>query len=638
MSEREVPERRTIDNNDLFWGRRSMAHSQISTPEIQGRHTFKYTRFTDSTSIRILTLFPGGSGDSLRGELSVEDLASAQPYETVSYVWGLGGRCAELICNSEYLSVTQSAHDALARIRSPDTPRRVWADQICINQDDVAERSQQVPLMNSIYHGSDRVLVWLGKDPNGIAPEAMKMVRYLNTVFEDETAHQTFRQQYSEELLAQNREPWIPLSKLTKLPWFSRIWIVQEIGTASSATLFWGDSQIEWDELSSAAAVLNVDYHSLRTHFQIYTPSIRYLHKRFVVPEAAHDDSHNRGNFVYELHRARHMEAKDPRDRVYAFLGHYTMQTNGSALASLKPDYSRMVEEVYIDVAIRSLKDASSLILLAACQPCGSPKRIARIYRRRVYVPTWVPDWRILPLHMFASPTTPHKACGDTSPRLDIDENKRLLHIIGVRVDTISRCFRTFQNGDFQMQKTKRKYDSHYPTSFEEMWTKVSGQKEISLNARYRRTKEPAFVAMTQTLTNGCIGVDRSQPYEEIPTSRWTAAAASYLLHIRDGNYAGITEEVQALAAEGEPFKWSHEATLVTRYRRFAISSEGYYVLGSDMMEKGDVIVVLYGGRTPFVLRPQGDTWALLGECYAHGLMNGEAFKLGEKEEVFTIV
>uniref|UniRef100_A0A8H7TP88 Heterokaryon incompatibility domain-containing protein n=1 Tax=Bionectria ochroleuca TaxID=29856 RepID=A0A8H7TP88_BIOOC len=396
-----------------------MAHSQISTPEIQGRHTFKYTRFTDTTSIRILTLSPGRPGDPLCGELSVEDLASAQPYETVSYVWGLGGRCAELICNSEYLSVTQSAHDALARIRSPDTPRRVWADQICINQDDVAERSQQVPLMNSIYHGSSRVLVWLGKDPNGIAPEAMKMVRYLNTVFEDETAHQTFRQQYSEELLAQNREPWIPLSKLTKLPWFSRIWIVQEIGTASSATLFWGDSQIEWDELSSAAAVLNVDYHSLRTHFQIYTPSIRYLHKRFVVPEAAHDDSHNRGNFVYELHRARHMEAKDPRDRVYAFLGHYTMQTNGSALASLKPDYSRLVEEVYIDVAIRSLKDASSLILLAACQPCGSPKRIARIYRRRVYVPTWVPDWRILPLHMFASPTTPTRHAA-IPPRVSI--------------------------------------------------------------------------------------------------------------------------------------------------------------------------------------------------------------------------
>lgn len=46
-------------------------------------------------------------------------------------------------------------------------------------------------------------------------------------------------------------------------------------------------------------------------------------------------------------------------------------------------------------------------------------------------LPSWVPDWRILPLHLIGSPETPHRATGDTKPRLDIDEQAGMLHIVG---------------------------------------------------------------------------------------------------------------------------------------------------------------------------------------------------------------
>jgi hypothetical protein len=57
-------------------------------------------------------------------------------------------------------------------------------------------------------------------------------------------------------------------------------------------------------------------------------------------------------------------------------------------------------------------------------------------------------------------------------------------------------------------------------------------------------------------------------------------------------------------------------------------------------MQAGDVVVVLYGGRTPFLLRRKDDgTWILVGECYVHGMMNGEVFDLdGVEEEEFAIV
>ncbi|KAF7543398.1 hypothetical protein G7046_g10008 [Stylonectria norvegica] len=54
-------------------------------------------------------------------------------------------------------------------------------------------------------------------------------------------------------------------------------------------------------------------------------------------------------------------------------------------------------------------------------------------------------------------------------------------------------------------------------------------------------------------------------------------------------------------------------------------------------MGEGDVVAVLYGGRTPFVLREVDGGWVLLGECYVHGLMEGEALKdEGAVEEVLT--
>jgi hypothetical protein len=63
--------------------------------------------------------------------------------------------------------------------------------------------------------------------------------------------------------------------------------------------------------------------------------------------------------------------------------------------------------------------------------------------------------------------------------------------------------------------------------------------------------------------------------------------------------------------------------------RRFFVTKKGYFGIGPAELEEGDEIYILAGGKLPFVLRPlpesQPDTFELVGDCYVHGIMDGEA-------------
>jgi hypothetical protein len=194
---------------------------------------YVYNPIAGTKSVRFLILQPGSGSDPLVGSLQLGSLdpanaAELAPYEAISYVWGTSDRLFTLLCDGAVLPLTQSIRDALVRVRLPDRARRLWADQICINQDDVAERSQQVKLMNAVYKNASKVLVWLGRDVDGVAADAVRMVHHLDGVFRDEEAHEAFKIAHEEHLAMQSAERWVPLAKLTKLPWVS---IYEEIHT-----------------------------------------------------------------------------------------------------------------------------------------------------------------------------------------------------------------------------------------------------------------------------------------------------------------------------------------------------------------------------------------------------------------------
>lgn len=389
--------------------------------------------------------------------------------------------------------------------------------------------------------------------------------------------------------------------------------------------------------LSFVVGVLNEKFHRLRMRNHIGTPNIRYLYKRFIEPEEDFDESHNRGSFIYELHRARHMLAEDPRDHVYAFLGHFSLQIATPALKSLVADYSRSVEDIFCDVAARSLIGASNLLLLSTVRNVESKDgTVARP------LPSWVPDWRLGPHHIAGSPQTHHLAAGDTKPDLWIDQEQYILHIKGLQVDTITTCSFEMFGSAFNFPRSDVEVQV---TAVEKLWTSICKfDLPITLDRQYHQSSDSAFFAMAQTLSNACHGMDRQRKYISIHPDEWMSHAAAYIVRASGQESTSIGLDILTLneKSPGDAFKWGHEATLVSRHKRFAITSNGYFVSGPKALQEGDIVVILYGGKTPFILRPRTEDvrggWYILGECYVHGLMSGEVFtKKDLIEEEFSI-
>lgn len=114
--------------------------------------------------IRLLNVFPDDNDNPLRASVHRISLSTLPVYKTISYVWGNPTRSASIDLDGKTLRIPQNTYNAIRRMRLADRPRALWIDAICINQDDLQERGQQLDLMGTIYRGSIANLIHLVDD------------------------------------------------------------------------------------------------------------------------------------------------------------------------------------------------------------------------------------------------------------------------------------------------------------------------------------------------------------------------------------------------------------------------------------------------------------------------------------------
>ena len=171
---------------------------------------------SDGENIRLLRLLPNeDKAAPLRCELCNYSLQKLGPrthlYEALSYVWGDPRKTLPIYLHDNQFPVTVNLYAALLRLRDHSFERIIWVDAICINQQSLEERGQQVQLMAKIYSNAHRVIVWLGED----TVETMGALEDIRLAANKELTEEHSKKEINEQAVL----------NLLQRPWFQRIWV-----------------------------------------------------------------------------------------------------------------------------------------------------------------------------------------------------------------------------------------------------------------------------------------------------------------------------------------------------------------------------------------------------------------------------
>ena len=408
---------------------------------------YKYQPLPNFRSIRLVKPRLDIPSNEWSCSLELADLQTPPEYIALSYCWGDPKELKPVRCDGGTIMVTTTASEMIKFFCK--TPALFWVDSLCINQEDVPERNQQVALMADIYSKAATVAIWLGPDPHKDAEVIFTTIKaviegivtihalegkidYLNS--EDGNLHWTLPDGKAvvstlpSSIVLPDESQRQRLARFFNLPWFSRTWVLQEVGLATEANVIWGGLGFEWnavglislflmrhgrailDRIGLATAVQNVCH--IYTAFSPFTPMATFFHL---------------------LNSSKGLKTTDPRDKIYALLSHPTackistsealpknsntfkdykdlviqflprLQDQYLVMAKqeqqetkistkdehveplIKADYNKSASEVYRDVALEHINHTETLEILTAVQHNPNTPELP--------FPSWVPQW-----------------------------------------------------------------------------------------------------------------------------------------------------------------------------------------------------------------------------------------------------
>jgi hypothetical protein len=559
--------------------------------------------------IRLLRILPGRPPEILRCKLEVNDLSNAPPFEALSYVWGNPEPAKIVICNTHSKKVTPNLGAALDRLRNEDTERLVWIDALCVNQDDLVERSEQVKLMKDIYSQAWRVVVWLGEDDEDNAEAAIRVIKKAaeycysgsgasidgnNPDSILRTFHPDFEFPWSEkkqernfpgsryELNTTSSKDWAAISRFYSNTWFTRIWIVQEVAFAP-AVMYIGAQEVGWTCVAAAAKwLLAKSYTYVVEDASRYRQAWLIYYLSLIQPTLP----------FQRLLGFVKSNATDPRDKVFALLGF--LDRGSLSSPDLQPDYTKSVAEVYID-AVRHIVQQNSpgAGLGNLWAAFGEPPS-----KSDEGFPSWVYRWDI-PVSESGLFTQAHTdvwhAGGSTTQELAEITDPRILSLKGIKIGLVEEANNVLHERLRALQRVQV------------LWNAVSpgfiSYQEI----------HPLQQAFVRTITA-----------EEVKTSPGNTTFGAEDL----ANYLSITDwkSIYAILDErSEAISKAMDLLMSVYDKAFLVTEDKQMALGPVIARPGDVLCVFFGHHMPYLLQPTKQRYRFLGPCYVHGCMHGES-------------
>lgn len=607
--------------------------------------------------IRLLELEPRMSMD-IHIQLKNVKLGDHPDFEALSYSWGTDLTKVPIWCDQRKFSIPRNLWVALNRLRQPHSgqPRLLWADAICINQDDVDEKTAQVQLMRQIYEAAKLVIVWLGEEAEG-SHEAMQMVKKVGEgIWQFSSENQSMLTTWKRhQELVQARLPalidstWATYWALLRRSWYSRVWIIQEVASAKAVLVVCGADEVSWRDF------WNVGCHISRLGLHTYFPTqTSYLAELILVGTAKETiQRSHRQPLIDMLFQFRSFQATDKRDKIFALYGLLHRDCRAGAI---QPDYSLNPEDVFRKTTISILESECNLDILS-----GPVNGYAGLTSSQSL--SWVACWTMKdapsPLtyqHISRDPQFQASSSSQYTPRFL--EDQMIMEVDGFILDTITCVGKPAipmqpPTGTFASIKTFSS-QCHLHRLFLD-WERVAearsqrryfnGEGMVDV---YWQTLLGGFTAFTDINSNfGNPEADAKIFYKTL-FERWDRQHRLYLylhkaLHWLPGvdylccavrltfgfgrlllHYINYVLGRRMVTIPGPQFS---EHNYPGVWRRIFRTEGGYVGLAPRFADVGDKIAILKGGRVAYALRSVSSRWRLLGDAYVHGIMRGEAFK-----------
>ncbi len=565
---------------------------------------YAYTPLDGNTKeIRLLRLQPGGFKDRISMHLHHDTLSaeSTVHYEALSYVWGDTTSLVDVTVlragkTPQRLRVTETLAAALRHLRDEREVRTLWVDAICINQNSIPERNQQVPLMGDIYRRASRVLAWLGPEEEGSsrALEYMKLVASSIVVDWDAYTSASIKRSPSDtggldwlddkSLAFRVPKPECDfLYDLFRRQWFERLWIRQEAALNVANTLvLCGEASIPWQTFLNASICIST--HGLLAD----VPDETFYHSRMRLIYQIGTCARNAN--IYNLrHHLRGSRCSDQRDKVFAILS--LLQPDDLRLG-IVPDYAQSMAQIYQDVTVRWIKEYDSIALLSSCQLVDEPPST---------IPSWVPDWSIdFPSQPLSTVANFHDFWGGNVPFSF--QGAGTLRVFGVQFATLDSVFDSTRLDVGRGQPVGRAALKGMMAFLSRQGSRIGGQ------------------GMAETVCRTLFADDFAETHFP-PRPDLTPSfedCMQYLSHINtvdDLSSRPPGDETLLVATI-----WHH-----LRGRVVGVTREGYPGLVPETAKVGDIVCSVIGCTEPLVLRPSAEGYVLVGVCCIPGFMAHES-------------
>ncbi|KAJ2984407.1 hypothetical protein NUW58_g6075 [Xylaria curta] len=646
---------------------------------------FRYPQLPGPDYIRLLHLHPttGSSQSRLEGCLRVHKLDAQCDYEAISYSWGDHANFDQgIILNGQVLKMTRNLYAALKAYRYYDRPRALWADAVCIDQSDAAEKSRQVAIMADIYSKARAVQVWLGPG-SPYTTEAMKFMESLSLRSKSFGIH---REDNNPELYA--TIPFLDISddeaenlvddalkshveSVLFRSWFNRVWVVQEATLATELVVSLGDATLSWADFARAVEILRGARRKLtegekRSRLDSTRQAwelVRHRNNFRLLDEFSNRDHHWMTTMAIYMMRRR--DCKDDRDRVYAILSMTKSPYN------MVPDYDRTVEDVYAEFAQRYSPN-TQLYWAGLCRrkrpsesengiaATGPGEQITIDVNDRDFLPSWAPELRPSLTQAWNSPfdgeySTAHGApiYFSTSPG-----GPKVMLARGTLFDVVYTATWEYYNNTTGRLLLDPGFFFPVISQLRSIFDGIPLHDSVS---EFKPSSEPVWLTLAKVLTMGvgeCEGA-------EIFLSQFPHFKS--LEHLQSGSLPWLTAiwnrfEKHCFSPTGEAFQnvllrilsgeprplspdglvafgfLNHLATTLDVNRLF-VTMGGYLGIAPRDIRPGDFIAVMNGCEMPYVVRAagkkykiaggmEGNPWLeVVGPCYLEGIMKGEIYK-----------